>query len=84
MSQPQGLFAALTGAVVATVSTVTTSATAVNRLANAGNELAKVCENKATRFGELIEIRDQMIYNAAKHGLDNQLAALAAPATATA
>lgn len=83
MSQPQGLFAALTGAVVATVSTVTTTATAVNRLANAGNELAKVCENKATRFGELIEIRDQMIYNAAKHELDNQLAALAASVTAT-
>ena len=80
MSQPQGLFAALTGAVVATVSTVTTSATAVNRMANAGNELAKVCENKATRFGELIEMKDQMTYNAMKHELDQQVAALAAPA----
>lgn len=79
MSQPIGLFAALTGAVVATVSTVTTTANAVNSLANAGNQLARVAENKATRFGELIEIKDQMIYNAAKHELDQQLAALAAP-----
>lgn len=78
MSQPQGLFAALTGAIVNTVSVVTTTATAVNRLANAGNELAKVAENKATRFGELIDIKDQMIYNAAKSELDNQLAALSA------
>lgn len=84
MSQPQGLFAALTGAVVATVSTVTTTATAVNRLATAGDELAKVAENKAKRFGELIEIKDQMIYNAAKSELDNQVKALAASATATA
>lgn len=80
MSQQQGLFAALTGAVVATVSTVTTTATAVNRLANAGNELAKIAENKATRFGELIDIKDLMVYNAAKAELDNQVAALAASA----
>lgn len=77
MSQPQGLFAALTGAVVASVSTITTTATAVNRLATAGDELAKVAENKAKRFGELIEIKDQMIYNEAKAQLDNQLAAIA-------
>ncbi len=81
MSQSQGLFAALTGAVVATVSTVTTTATAVNRLATAGDELAKVAENKAKRFGELIEIRDQMVYNTAKSELDAQLAALGVAAT---
>lgn len=62
MSQPIGLFAAITGAVVASVSTITTTANAVNSLANAGNQLAKVAENKATRFGELIEIKDQMLY----------------------
>lgn len=76
MSQQVGLFAALTGAVVATVSTVTTTATAVNRLATAADELAKVAENKATRFGQLIEIKDQMIYNTAKSELDAQLKAL--------
>lgn len=84
MSQPIGLFAAITGAVVASVSTITTTANAVNSLANAGNQLAKVAENKATRFGELIEIKDQMLYNAAKAELDMQVAALAATAQATA
>ncbi len=72
----QGLFAAITGAVVASVSTVTTTATAVNRLATAADELAKVAENKAKRFGELIEISDQMTYNAAKSQLDDQMKAL--------
>lgn len=72
------LFAALTGAVVSTVSVVTTTAEACNSLANAGNHLAKVAENKAARFGELIEMKDQMVYNATKHELDQQVAALAA------
>lgn len=72
------LFAAITGAVVSTVSVVTTTAEAMNSLANAGNQLAKVAENKATRFGELIEMKDQMTYNAMKHELDQQVAALAA------
>lgn len=72
------LFAALTGAVVSTVSVVTTTAEACNSLANAGNYLAKVAENKAARFGELIEMKDQMVYNATKHELDQQVAALAA------
>lgn len=75
------LFAALTGAIVSTVSVVTTTAEACNSLANAGNQLAKVAENKATRFGELIEMKDQMVYNATKHELDQQVAALAASLT---
>lgn len=76
------LFAALTGAVVSTVSVVTTTAEACNSLANAGNHLAKVAENKAARFGELIEMKDQMVYNATKHELDQQVAALAASLSA--
>lgn len=76
MAQPIGLFAAVTGAVVSSVSIVTTTAGAVNRLANAADQLAQVAEKKATRFGELIDIKDQMVYNAAKHELDQQLAAL--------
>ena len=72
------LFASISGAVISSVSVVTTTADALNSLANAGNALAKVAENKATRFGELIEIKDQMVYNAAKHELDDQLAAFAA------
>ena len=80
----QGLFASITGAVIASVSTVTTTATAVNRLATAADELAKVAENKAKRFGELIEIRDQMVYNTAKSELDAQLAALGVAATTAA
>lgn len=75
VSKPS-LFAALTGAIVSTVSVVTTTAEACNSLANAGNQLAKVAENKATRFGELIEMKDQMVYNATKHELDLQVAAL--------
>ena len=78
MSQSKGLFGSITDAVVATVSTVTTTATAINRLATAGDELAKVAENKAKRFGELIEIKDQMIYNEAKSQLDLQVEALTA------
>lgn len=77
-----GLFSSITGAVVATVSTVTTTATAVNRLATAADELAKVAENKARRFGELIELGDQMVYNQAKAELDAQVAALADSAKA--
>ena len=86
MSQaPQkGIIGSITDALVATVSTVTTTATAVNRLATAGDELAKVAENKAKRFGELIEIKDQMIYNAAKAELDFQVQALAQTSKATA
>lgn len=82
MSMQKGLFGSITDAVVATVSTVTTTATAINRLATAGDEIAKVAENKARRFGELIEIKDQMIYNAAKAELDMQVAALASTAKA--
>lgn len=76
MSVSKGLFGSISDAVVATVSTITTTATAVNRLATAGDELAKIAENKAKRMGELIDIKDQMLYNAAKSELDAQLAAL--------
>lgn len=76
MSTQKGLFGSISDALVATVSTVTTTATAVNRLANAGDALAKIAENKAIRMGELIDIKDQMIYNEAKSQLDAQLAAL--------
>ena len=79
----KGLFGSISDAVVATVSTITTTATAVNRLATAGDELAKIAENKAKRMGELIDIKDQMLYNAAKAELDAQLAALNAEATVT-
>lgn len=71
------LFAAISGAVISSVGVVTTTAEALNSSANAVNHLAKVAENKARRFGELIEITDEMKYNAAKHELDEQLAAFA-------
>lgn len=76
MSTQKGLLGSISDALVATVSTVTTTATAVNRLANAGDKLASIAENKAIRMAELIDIKDQMIYNEAKSQLDAQLAAL--------
>lgn len=84
MSVKPGLFGSISDALVAVVSTVTTTATAVNRVANAGDALAKIAESKAVRMGELIDIKDQMVYNAAKSELDAQVAALAATGKATA
>lgn len=75
-AKPTSIFSALTGALVSTVSVVTTTADAANSLANAANQLAKVAENKATRFNELIEIKDQAAYITAKHELDQLLAAV--------
>lgn len=77
MSQVQpSIIGSITLAFSNTMSVVTTTASACNRLATAADELAKVAENKSKRFGELIELKDQMVYNAAKHELDAQMAAL--------
>lgn len=75
-AQPTSIVGSVSMAIVQSLSVITTSASAVNSLANAANSLAQVAENKASRFGELIELKDQMVYNAAKHELDQQMAAL--------
>lgn len=77
MSTQKGMIGSASDAVVALISTITTSATAINRLANAADSLAAVAEAKAMRFGQLIEIKDEMIYNEAKSALDAQVDALA-------
>lgn len=56
--------------------TITDSVDTVGLLASAGKRLAEIADNKAKRFSELVELKDQATYVSTKKSLEDQLSAL--------
>ncbi|MGQ6545432.1 hypothetical protein ACUND2_22465 [Serratia sp. IR-2025] len=56
--------------------TITDSVDTVGLLASASKRLAEVADNKAKRFSELVELKDQATYVASKAEIEQRLAAL--------
>lgn len=59
-----------------TTKTLTDTVGTVGLLASAANRLAKVADNKAMRFSELVELNDQATYTLTKKEIENKLATL--------